>query len=174
MIQSKFRDKIIPSFWITLSIIILLFGGLTYYIYDHFTNFQNTGNYRKAIITIVLACSSLLFLCIWLKTVATIITIDTNRKTIAFTNFFTKSIEIYSFDDFDGYIQTVDINSKTLAENKALCLLKDKKINRKISGSYYSNVDELQEGLKSLTYLGFERFEIVKNLKVLFKQPIIE
>ncbi len=147
---------------------------MIYYVIDHFTNFSNGGNHRKAIITIVLGFSSLLFLSVWLKTVATIITININQKTIAFTNFFTKKTKIYSFNDFDGYVQTVVFNSKTQVEHKAFYLLKGKKVNRKILGSYYSNMKELQEGLKSLNYFGFERFGIVKSMKILFKQPILE
>lgn len=174
MIQSKFQEKAIPTFWIALSFIILFFCGMTYYVIDHLKNFTDTENHRKAIITIVLGCSSLLFLSVWLKTVATIITIDTNQNIIAFTNYFTKKTKIYSFNDFDGYVQTVVINSKTGVEDKALYLLKDKKVNKKIVGSYYSNIEELEEGLKSLAYFGFERFGIVKSLKILFKQPILE
>ncbi len=174
MIQSEFLDNIRPTFWIALTFIILFFGGLAYYAFEHFANFQNSGNHRRTIITIVLGCTSLLFLSIWLKTVALIITIDTIQNTIAFTNFFTKKTKIYSFKHFDGYVQTVDINSKTLIEYKALYLLKDKKVDRKITGAYYSNIEELQEGLKSLPYLGFQRFGVVKRLKILFKQPVLE
>lgn len=115
-----------------------------------------------------------MFLSVWLKTVATIIKIDTNQNTIAFTNFFTKKTKIYSFNDFDGYVQTVVINGKTIVAYKALYLLKNKKVHKKILGSYYSNIEELQEGLKSLAYFGFQRFGIVKSLKILFKQPVLE
>lgn len=174
MVQSRFQDKIIPTFWIALNIIILFFCCLAYYVFNYFTTSSNEASYRKAIITIVLGYSSLLFLSVWLKTVATIITIDTNQYTISFTNFFTKRTKIYSFNDFDGYVQTVDVNSKTEVEYKALYLIKDKKVNKKILGSYYSTLEELQESLKSLAYFGFERFGIVKTLKILFKQPILE
>lgn len=174
MIQSKFHDKIISAFWIALSFIILYFGGLAYYVFNHFANSSNIGNHRKAIITIVLGYSSLLFLTIWLKTAAVIITVDTNQNTIAFTNFFTKKTKIYSFNDFDGYIQSAEFNSKTQAEYKVLCLLKDKIVRNKISASYYSNIEKLQEGLKSLPYLGFQRFGVVKKLKILFKQRVLE
>jgi hypothetical protein len=45
---------------------------------------------------------------------------------------------------------------------------------RKISGSFYSNIEELQEGLKSLNDFGFEKFGIAKKLKIFFKQPVLE
>jgi len=174
MKQSKFQDKIIPTFWIALSFIILFFCGLAYYVFNHFTNFSNAGKDRKAIITIVLGYTSLLFLIMWLKSVAVIITVDTNQNTIAFTNFFTKKTKIYSFNDFDGYVQTTGFNSKTQTEYKVLCLLKDKVVRNKISASYYSNIEELQEGLKSLAYLGFQRFGVAKKLKIFFKRPVLE
>src|SRR3954447_20441119 len=116
MIQSKFQDKVILGFWITLSIIIFLFIGETYYLYDHFMGVQSGGSHRKAIINMILSFSSLLFLSIWLKTIATVITINTDQNTITFTNFFTKNTRTYSFNDFDGYVQTTQFNSKTQTE----------------------------------------------------------
>ena len=174
MIQSKFQHTAIPAFWIILSLIIFLFVGETYYLYSRFINIQRGEIHRDVIISLIIILGFLLFASLWLKTSATIITINTDQNTIAFTNFFTKNTKTYSFSNFDGYIQTVDINSKTRTEYKVLCLLKDKVIIRKISGSFYSNIEELQEGLKSLNDLGFEKFGIAKKLKIFFKQPVLE
>jgi hypothetical protein len=174
MIQSKFQDTAILAFWILLSIIIFLFVGEMYYLYSRFIKIQSGEIHIDVIISLIIILGFLLFASLWLKTSATIITINTDLNTITFTNFFTKNTKTYSFSDFDGYIQTVDFNSKTHTQYKVLCLLKDKVIIRKISASFYSNIEELQQGLKSLNDFGFEKFGIAKKLKVLFKQPVLD
>jgi len=174
MIKSKFQHTAIPAFWILLSVIILLSIGELYYLFSHFINIQRGEIHRNVIISLVIIFGFILFASLWLKTSATIITINTDQNTITFTNFFTKNKKTYSFSNFDGYIQTIDFNSKTHTQYKVLCLLKDKVIIRKISGSFYSNIEELKQGLKSLNDLGFEKFGIAKKMKILFKQPVLE
>ena len=174
MIQSKFQHTAIPAFWILLSMIILLWVGELYYVYSRFTNFQRGEIHRDVIIGLVIISGFLLYISVWLKKNATIITIDTEKNTISFENIFTKNTKTYFFSDFDGYIETVEKNRKTHVQYKVLYLVKDKITNRKIPGFLYSNIEELQEGLKSLNYLGFKSFGIVKQLKILFRQPILE
>jgi hypothetical protein len=174
MIKSKFQHTTIPAFWILLSVIIFLFLGELYYLYSRFINIQRGEIHRDVIISLIIILSFILFASLWLKESAAIITINTDQNTITFTNFFTKKAKTYFLNNFDGYIHTIDINSKTRTQYKVLFLLKDKKIVRKISGSFYSNIEELQEGLKSLNDLGFEKFGITKKLKMFFKQPVLE
>ena len=173
MIQSKFQHTANPAFWIILGIIIFLFVGGIYYLYSRFINIQSGEIHRDVIISLIIIFVFLLFASLWLNTSAKIITINTDQNTITFTNLFTKNTKTYSFSNFDGYLQTVDINSKTRTQYKVLCLLKDKVIVRKISDSFYSNIEELQEGLKSLNDFGFEKFGIAKKLKIFFKQPVL-
>ena len=172
MIKSKFKYNAIPAFWITFGVTIILLAGEIYYFYDFYTHIQR-GIPRKVLISLVIIFGCILYFSIWLKTVATRIEINTDGRTITFTNYFTQHSKTYSFYDFDGYIQTVDVNSKTRAEYKVLCLLKDKVITRKISASYYSNIEELEKGLKPINYLGFETFGMGKKLKILCKQPVL-
>src|SRR5665213_2673330 len=113
MIQSKFQHTAIPAFWILLSMIILLWVGELYYVYSRFTNFQRGEIHRDVIIGLVIISGFLLYISVWLKKNATIITIDTEKNTISFENIFTKNTKTYFFSDFDGYIQTVEKNSKT-------------------------------------------------------------
>lgn len=173
MIESKFHKRIIITFWVTFSFIILYLGFLTYYVIFYVANPADGGNNRKEIITTILSCISVLYFFIWLKNVARIVIINTVKNTIVFRNFFTKKIKTYSFTDFNGYFETLVINSKTHEEFKAFYLVKDKKVSKKIIGSYYSNIDEIQAGLRPLAYFGFKKFGIVEKLKILFKQLII-
>jgi len=174
MIKSKFQHTAIPAFWILLSVIIFLFLGELNFLYSGFINIQRGEIRRDVIISLIIIFGFIIFASLWLKTLATIITINTDQNIITFTNFFTKRSKTYSFSNFDGYIQTVEFNSKTRTQHKVLCLLKNKVIIRKISGSFYSNIDELQEGLKPLNDFGFEKFGMAKKLKIFFKQPVLE
>lgn len=174
MIQSKFQYKAIPSFWIMLGTIIILLLGEIYFLYYQFISIHKSEIQRDVFISQVIIFCTFLFLSLWLKTSATIITINTDQNTITFTSFFTKNKKTYSFYDFDGYIQTIDFNGKTQTQYKVLGLVKDKVIVRKISASLYSNIEELQKGLKSLNDLGFKKFGMAEKLKILFKQPVLE
>lgn len=174
MIKSKFQHTAIPAFWILLSVIIFLFVGELYYLYSRFITFQRGEIHRDVIVSLIIIPGFILFASLWLKKSATIIAVNTDQNTITFTNFFAKNVKTYFLSNFDGYIHTIDINSKTRTQYKVLFLLKDKIIVRKISGAFYSNIEELQEGLKSLNNLGFEKFGITKKLKMFFKQPVLE
>ena len=174
MIKSKFKHTAIPAFWITLSVIILLFVGEIYFLYYHFISSHRSEIPTDVIFSQVIILGFLLIASLWLKTVASIITIDTNQNAITFTNYFTKHIETYSLNDFDGYIETIGFSKNNTRQFKVLCLLKDKIIIRKISGAFYTNIEELQEALNSLNSFGFEKFGIVKELKIFFKQPVLD
>jgi hypothetical protein len=93
-------------------------------------------------------------------------------KTISFKNLFTRRTKVYSFQDFDGYI-TTKLWHKQWNENKTICLIKNGRVARKIDNFFYSNVDELQDGLKDMQYLGFKDMGFVNSWKVLFNQPIL-
>jgi hypothetical protein len=93
-------------------------------------------------------------------------------KTLIFKNLFTRRIKVYYFQEFDGYI-TTKLWHKQWNVNKTLCLIKEGRVVKKIDNFFYSNVDELQEGLKEMPYLGFKNMGIVNSWKVLFNQPIL-
>jgi hypothetical protein len=93
-------------------------------------------------------------------------------KTIAFKNLFTRKTKVFPFQQFDGYI-TTKLWHRQFNENKTLCLIKQGRIVKKIDNFIYSNIDELQEGLKHMPYLGFKEMGIVNSWKVLFDQPIL-
>lgn len=94
-------------------------------------------------------------------------------KTISFKNVLTRQVKTYYFEEFDGYI-TTRLWHKQFNENKTLCLIKEGRVVKKIDNFIYSNVDELQQGLKDMKYLGFKSMGIVNSWKVLFNQPIIK
>ena len=93
-------------------------------------------------------------------------------KTIVFKNLFTRRTKVYTFQEFEGYI-TTKLWHRQFNENKTLCLIKQGRVVKKIDNFIYSNIDELQEGLKDMPYLGFKRMGIANSWKVLFDQPIL-
>ncbi len=173
MIVSQFRKDAYVGFWIGLISFILFAGVTIYYVVDQFYYTAGTTNHTKAIIITLFICSFLVYMGLWLKRSATTITIDPVQKTIGFTNIFIKKTEVSLLGDLDGYIETV-VTSGSHTEYKAYYILKDKKVNRKILGYYYSNMDELQEGLKPLAYLGFQKLGLEKRLNILFNRPIVK
>jgi hypothetical protein len=103
---------------------------------------------------------------------AKIILIDCINKTITFTNLFTRVKTINSFDDFDGYIDCYQ--SAKGGSYRVIYLVKDKKFVKKISSFYYSNLDEIQNGIAPMKYFGQQDFGLFKSIRVLFGLPVLK
>jgi len=101
------------------------------------------------------------------------IEIDNNEKTIFFQNIITRQARLYNFTDFDSYLDTHPVTTKT-GSYKVLYLLKDKKAEKIITGFYYKNIDELQDAISSIKYLGFQKNFSPIARKALFNRPIID
>ena len=89
-----------------------------------------------------------------------------------FKNIVTRQTKSYAFSDFDGYIDTF-LNHKS-ASYKTIGLIKDKKVIHYIDSFWVSNYDELRQSLEGLEYLGTYNFGILKQFKMLFRQPVID
>lgn len=112
----------------------------------------------------------ILLLALWVH--ARRITIDGDTRTITFRNLVTRKEELYSFDELEGFVE-VFISTKG-GKVKVLYLIKNRKFHKKLSGSIYSNLDELQRALAPIKYLGVEKIGLVKGVKILFGQPILK
>ena len=100
------------------------------------------------------------------------IKIDNDEKTISFQNVITRQTKLYNFNDFDSYFDTYPVTAKG-GSYKVLYLLKDKKAEKIITGFYYQNIDELQDAISYIKYLGFQKdFSIIAR-KALLNRPII-
>ncbi len=104
---------------------------------------------------------------------AIIVTIDDFKKIISFKNIFTKKERIYFFTELNGFVDTY-YRDGYQAKFDIIYLIKNDKRIEKISRYFYSNYKELKEGLNSLTYLGFREFYLIKNLKILFRQSVVD
>jgi hypothetical protein len=177
MVKSKHNTF---GFWFHVGIIalyiFLTICCITQYYY-HFTimkiHIPNQRSFNGWMIINAIAC--LIFGAI-LYSRACLIEINSDSsflKTITFKNLFSRQTKTYSFEEFDGYIST-RLWHKQFNENKTLCLIKEGRVFRKIDNFFYSNVDELQQGLKEMKYLGFKRMGFRNSWKVLFNQPIIK
>ncbi len=133
---------------------------------------KNQRSFNASVIVDLIACS--IFGAV-LSNRACLISInseDSFLKTITFKNLFTRHNKTYTFEEFDGYI-TTRLWHRQFNENKTICLIKEGRVVKKIDNFFYSNVDELQGGLKDMKYLGFTKMGIVNSWRVLFNQPII-
>ena len=101
------------------------------------------------------------------------IKIDNDDKTIFFQNIITRQIRLYDFADFDSYFDTYPVTGKG-GSYKVLYLIKDKKAEKIITGFYYENIDELQEAISSIKYLGFQKDFSSIARKALFNKLIVD
>lgn len=97
--------------------------------------------------------------------------IDTDLKEISFKMFLLPIKRTYRFDYFDGYVETL-VKDK-YESYKCFYLVKDGKLKYKISGRFYSNINDLKEGLASLKYLGFIKYTFPLSIKIALNKTIL-
>ena|ERR1043165_1917733 len=157
-----------------LFFLIIVISCLTQYYFNIIIIKIDIKNSKDLFWQILLAFTGLLIIICFLWTNAKIITIDHYNKRIAFKNLFIRTTKIYSFDELDGYIDTIVRHYRSFTPYKTLALIKDKRVVRKIDSFYYSNVHEMQNGLKELKYLGFIKFNFIKSIKAMFNYQILD
>lgn len=175
MVKSKSNTF---GFWLLAGGIIfftfLIICGITQY-YFNFTiikiDIRNQRSFNASVVIDLIGC---LIFGLILSSRASVIEIDSENvlKTISFKNLFTRQTKIYAFEEFDGYIRT-RLWHRQFNENKTICLIKDGKVVRKIDNFFYSNFEELKQGLKDMEYLGYKGMGIVNSWKVFWNQPIV-
>ena len=112
----------------------------------------------------------ILLLAMWVH--ARRVTIDGEAQTILFRNLVSRKEELYSFAEWEGFVE-VFVSTKG-GKVKVLYLIRAGKFHKKLSGSIYSNLDELQRALAPIKYLGVEKLNATKSVKILFGKPIIK
>jgi len=98
-------------------------------------------------------------------------TIDTDLKTISFKMFILPITRTYYLDYFDGYINTI-VKDK-YGDYKCFYLVKDGKLMYKMSGRFYSNINEVHKGLVPLKDLGFIKSTVSLSIKIAFGSQIL-
>lgn len=96
-------------------------------------------------------------LCNTVKTIC----IDTSEKTISFKKTLINKTKIYSFTDFDGFSDITvkhNLGKSSYKDYKAIGLIKELSTAETIDSYYYSNFNELREGLKKLPYVASTDF----------------
>ncbi len=100
-----------------------------------------------------------------------LITIDTSNSKIIFTQVITRQNEIYNFNEIEGYVDVIKKPSRGKSF-RVLYLMQNKKIIKKISAFTFSNLDELESGLKPIKYFGRINDSYSLRFKTLFRKDI--
>jgi hypothetical protein len=146
---------------------VMIFAVILY-----FSAFLSVRTAQQKHVIFVTSPFFLLFPALQLWRRASIIFIDTLSKTISFKRLFTMQQTIKSFDDFDGFIDTYQYARG--GSYRVIYLVRQKRFVKQISSFYYSNLDELQEALTPMKYLGEQNFNLIKSVKILFKLPVLK
>jgi hypothetical protein len=158
---------LLTLFFITLSFGLIIKRYSIFEI-DYFTNLDNRSFYFAISL---LGASVFLFVSL-ISAYIKKVTIDPLNKIISFKNIVTRQMKIYDYKDFDGIIDTF-LNHRS-ASYKTIGLIKDKKMIRYIDSFWVSNYDDLRQSLQGIKNLGTYRLGIWKQLKLLFRQPVID
>jgi hypothetical protein len=176
MVESKFKTYGI--FAIILS--MFLFVGICFFIYVLISVVFFGGHIIPR--GTLPAFGAIIFICVFLLLLVTIfyswknstfiIKIDMDSKNIWFKNIITQKKTLYSFNDFDGYLDTFAITRA--GSYKVVYLIRNKRAEKILTGFYYSNIDQLQDALSSIPYLGFKKEFSKLARKALMNRPIID
>lgn len=104
---------------------------------------------------------------------SSVISINFSNNTVTFRNYFTRCERVHLLNEFEGYIDTF-VKSPN-GDFRVLYLRdKNKMLKHKISGRFYSNLKEIEQGLNQLKYLGFHKFSLKWSLYVFFNKKVPE
>lgn len=101
------------------------------------------------------------------------IKIDSDERIIFFKNIITRKTTSYGFSDFDCYFDTFAKTGKG-GSYKVVYLVKNNKAEKIMSGFYYSNIDELQDAVSSIKYIGFKKDFSKIARRAILNKPIID
>ncbi len=93
------------------------------------------------------------------------------NKKMEFVNYFTKKHKQIEFNQLDGYVtgrMKNYIGRFPSEKNKIIWIVKDGKMIERIDEHYIFNYNELEEELKEMKYLGYQKIRIWKRFKMLF------
>jgi hypothetical protein len=174
MIKSKFSFIGIFCLWY-LSLTGLFFSYLTFGIFLHFFEIELVKNNLTNTESIIFLFVNPLIISIafaQVKINSNIIYIDILNKTIFFRNYFTRQKKIYSFSEFEGYIDTFMKSPR--GDFRVFYLVRESKPSNKMSGRFYSNIEEIEQALKHMKYLGFHKFSLKWSLRIFFHKKVLE
>jgi hypothetical protein len=168
MIKSKFNTwQFIGQFVLTGLLILLLFLFYVAFFGNHPIPFLSGLGTFVMVLTVIFPVYIIGQMKLNYKTVI----IDTDSKTISFRSFLIRLTKTYSLGYFDGYVDT-KITDK-YDTYKCFYLVKDGKLKYKMSGRFYDNIDELQEAISSLKYMGVIKYSVPLSLKIAFNKSIL-
>jgi len=95
-----------------------------------------------------------------------VIIVDIDK--ITYKNWLTRKTKQYAFKDLDGFI--TQNQGGHSGDYEVIFLTRGSKRFGKISSFYYSNYNELINGLTGLRHLGHEPFDLIKSIKRRLKE----
>lgn len=107
-----------------------------------------------------------------IKMNSSIIYINSSDSKITFKNYFTRYKRVYLLNEFEGYIDTLVISPR--GNFRVFYLVCNNKLTHKMSGRIYSNIEEIEQGLNQLKYLGFRKFSLKWSLNVFFNRNVLK
>lgn len=171
MVKSLFRKSCYINF-VALTLFAFFSGFIIYAMVSvHFLNgdlFRSSLTKGESVVFILIFGLLIIFILKILLLHPMNITIDTKNQEIVFAHMFLAVKKTYSFADFDYHIETVEHSIGD--HSNAIYLIKNKKLQERIRGYYYSNIAEMHEALKAIPCHGFKKLSRVKVILLYFSR----
>ena len=169
MIKSK-RTK---TFYLTFVTIILLILFTIVFIELVKENLHKSKSFLEISILIILLLSTIILAVQKFYRDSKTITVDKSSKIISFEDYIFKRKIVYSFKNLDGYV-TGRFISENRQLTKVIWIVQKNKMIERINENYVANINEIENELKELKYLGYQSIHNMKRIKMIFTNLEIE
>jgi len=169
MIKSKFDgyQRVVQTVVTAMLLALFYIFYLGYFGPWHVAFFSRSG-----ILVFILAVVLPVYIIAQMKLNFKTTIIDTDNYTFTFKMFLLPISKTYPFGYFDGYVSTTIADK--YSEYKCYYLVKDGKLMYKMSGRFYSNINELQKGFSDLKYLGSMQLTASLSVKIALGKPVYD
>lgn len=169
MIKSK-RTK---TFYLTFVTIVILILFTLLFIELVKENSPKSNSFLEITILIILLLTPIIIAVQKFYRDSKIIIVDKSAKIISFEDFIFKKKIVYSFKNIDGYVTGRFISSNRQL-TKVIWLVQKNKMIERINENYVANINEIENELKELKYLGYQSIHNMKRIKMIFTNQEIE
>jgi len=172
MIQPKLRGM-------AIALIVLLpicFIAICFLDYLLFISLQagapkgSIGESTMGVLYTIFLNLSFLYFFISVHSRAFTITINTHENIIIFKNIISIRTKTYNLNWFDGYIETQSLSRG--GPYKMLFFIKNRRVEKIVSGYYYTDINELTSALSPIKNLGFKKNGTMLEWRAIFKMPL--
>lgn len=171
IVRSEFKKSRLSVVIIsTIFFAVLTLSATAVFLRKQYGRSLHTGEAWFTVFMIIILLFVTLVMYLQIHRDARRIEIDALTKTITSTNLFNRNARQYALDSLDGYVDM--IQKGKYGDYRVIYLVKDKRYILKISAFYYNNMEEMENALHRVKFLGRKEFSFRRSIAILRGRPV--